>query len=460
MLLLILALLAISDYVEVDSITLTSFISPADEEGGIVVEPSAEDPIQFELPLPSDVDVEDEDQRAEMEKASEEAREIREDQNPAVELPDVDLVRERLTAETSDRSHFIARDPRLRVEIVRREGGTTLTEAAVARGLSWLARHQNRDGSWSLEDYEDSHRPSNDGDAAATALALLPFLGAGQTHEYGRYKETVSAGLLWLLSRQKENGDLRAGMESQMGMYAHGQATIVLVEALALSGDERFRAPAQHAINFIVDAQHEQGGWRYRPGQAGDTSVLGWQLMALQSARSPGLNLDVPDTALKLASYYLDLSSSAEGALYAYQPSQKNRPTETMTVEALLCRMYLGWPQNDARLAAGLKWASDRAMPSRREKNVYYWYYATQAFHNYGGEMWEDWNSEMQDVLVELQDTRGRNAGSWNPDGFEYGNIGGRIYVTALAVCTLEVYYRHLPIFRRIELDSTAANGQ
>lgn len=451
-LVLLLALLAISDYVEMDSITLSSFVGTTDEEGGIEIDAAEDSPMQFELPLPPDADLEDEDEREELEEAASDARELREDENPSAELPDLNSVRDHLSSSPSERSHFVARDPRMRVEMVQREGGTTVTEAAVARGLNWLARHQNQDGSWSLEDYERSNKRSNEGDAAATSLALLPFLGAGQTHEYGRYKENVAAGLMWLLTHQEDDGDLRAGMTSQMGMYAHGQATIVLVEALALSGDERFRGPAQRAINFIVDAQHELGGWRYRPGQEGDTSVLGWQLMALQSARSPGVGLEVPDTTLKLASYYLDLCSETEGALYSYQPRTKDTPTETMTAEALLCRMYLGWSHDDPRFEAGLNWLADRAMPSKRDKNIYYWYYATQTFHNYGGPKWDEWNRKMQHVLVDLQETRGRHAGSWSPSGFEYGSIGDRIYVTALAVCTLEVYYRHLPIYRRVDL--------
>ena len=46
---------------------------------------------------------------------------------------------------------------------------------------------------------------------------------------------------------------------------------------------------------------------------------------------------------------------------------------------------------------------------------------------------------------------RGRDAGSWDPDG-PHASTGGRLYVTSLAVCTLEVYYRHAPIFRQIDL--------
>ena len=72
--------------------------------------------------------------------------------------------------------------------------------------------------------------------------------------------------------------------------------------------------------------------------------------------------------------------------------------------------------------------------------------------HHFGGPEWNEWNLRMRDVLVKSQETRGHAAGSWAPRG-DRADAGGRIYMTALAVCTLEVYYRHLPIFRQIELE-------
>ena len=85
-------------------------------------------------------------------------------------------------------------------------------------------------------------------DTAGTSLVLLPYLGAGQTHLTGRYKDAVSAGLRWLVQHQAPNGDLRAGSSGNSGMYAHGQATIVLCEAFAMTGDEELRVPAQKAV--------------------------------------------------------------------------------------------------------------------------------------------------------------------------------------------------------------------
>lgn len=450
-----------------NGITLSTAISVADEEGAEV---QIEDPnreLDFEAPLPRDADLSDAEVKKALIRADQEAKEIRVDDEPLAPLPDLQEVKRSLTRRQGQSSRFIARDPRMRVEILKKEGGTSLTEAAVARGLRWLAKVQNSDGSWSLHDYKYHYRKNNQGDMAATALALLPFLGAGQTHEYGKYKKTVADGLRWIIAHQdKESGDLRTDLSDQIAMYAHGQAAIVLVEAYAVTGDERFRKPAQLAIDFIVGAQktsnsrRARGGWRYRPHQTGDTSVFGWQMMALQSALSPQLGLEVPRKTLLLAQDYLDTVGNSKkrgvpaGTFYGYLRNSNH--TTAMTAEALLCRIYLGWKRNDVRLKIATEYMLDKGMPSTRESgryNLYYIYYATQLFHHYGGPEWEKWNDEMQDVLVGLQETEGTYAGSWDPDSFRWGEGGKRIYTTALAVCTLEVYYRHLPLFKQLDID-------
>ncbi len=459
---LILALIVIGGDKKLrESIVLSTSVDSVREPGGIFRIEDPLDQLQDDLPLASQLTKSDRELRDVLLRANQDARELTVDPNPVAPQIDINALRENVTTRPAQQMSFAARDPRVRSEIVRREGGTMMTEAAVARGLRWLASVQNRDGSWSLRDYRTHDRPNNPGDAMATSLAMLPFLGAGQTHEFGIYKQTVARGLGWLIEHQIENGDLRAGYSGQAGMYAHGQAAIVLCEALAMTGDEQFREPAQRAIHFIEQAQHDEGGWRYQPGQAGDTSVFGWQVMALQSARAPRLGLEVDSATLKLADYFLDLVAASrraaarencpEGALYCYQKSSGH--SAAITAEAILCRMYLGWKRDDPRLIAAINWLIDENMPSEDEQNIYYWYYGTQAMHHFGGQPWEIWNSRMRELLIGSQESRGRYPGSWDPDGFRWGGQGGRIYTTALAVCTLEVYYRHLPLFKQIKLD-------
>jgi hypothetical protein len=397
---------------------------------------------EFELPLPTKEIPESQAAKDALIAADQDARELRLDPNaPLPLLADIEEVKQKLKSSSAGQSMLLARDPRLRVEMVQQEGGTTLTEAAVSRGLRYIAEQQNEDGGWGL-----SGRRS---EAAGTSLALLPFLGAGQTHQIGIYKDEISAGLRWLLEHQGEDGDLRHGTGGNHGMYAHGQAAIVLCEAYKMTGDEQFRAAAQKSIDFIVAAQHPRGGWRYKPGEEGDLSVTGWQLMALQSAKAA--HLDVPPQAMDRAAAYLDEVSSNGGARYGYQRGRS--PSESMTAEGLLSRMYLGWNLRlNPELGDGIKWLEQNHPPDARKPNMYYWYYATQAMHHHGGPEWERWNLKLRDILVNSQETRGDMAGSWTPQE-SHDRTGGRLYMTSLAVCTLEIYYRHAPLFRQIKLD-------
>jgi len=340
------------------------------------------------------------------------------------------------------------RDPAVRRAIALQQGGTDETEAAVALGLAWLARHQNADGSWSLDRFHLAPKASSktgmgfvSSDTAATALALMAFLGAGQTHRQGKYRETVASGLRWLTYQQQSNGDLRGRGSGRM--YAHGLAAIVLCEAYAMTNDPWLRLPAQRAVDFIVAAQHPAGGWRYEPGQAGDTSVVGWQLMALQSARMHYL-LYVPEETLRRASSFLDsVKHDYNGGTYGYLPG--SHATPAMTAQALLSRLYLGWPTTHRGVRAGVQWLLSEHLPNIDNPNIYYWYYGTQLMHHVGGTAFRRWNYVMRPILLEMQHRSGPDAGSWPPTG-AWATEGGRLFMTALAVCTLEVYYRHMPL--------------
>ncbi len=369
-LLVLLGLLNLPEEVPVRGITLSTAISGRVRSGGRVRLESTDEP-QFDLPVPQRDRPQNEIQRQALVLADQDARRIRLDpraQDP--HLPPLAEVRRLIGTDRAQRM-FAVRDPRVRVDLVQREGGTTWTEAAVARGLRWMAQHQRSDGSWSLDRFAESGdcrgRCSGQAqlwsDSAATALCLLPFLGAGQTHRFGGYQDVVDKGLSWLVAHQDYDGDLRIDSRGTTAMYAHGQATIVLCEAYAMTGDPQLRSAAQAAIDFIVAAQHPAGGWRYRPGEEGDTSVLGWQLMALQSARVAGLY--VPRETWQAAERYLDRAMTADGVTYAYRPGQG--PSHVMTAEALLCRMYLGGDLQEAGLRRD--WNCSRKTIRRVERN-------------------------------------------------------------------------------------------
>ena len=350
------------------------------------------------------------------------------------------------------RSMFAGRSDARRGKLLESGGGTRESENAVDSGLQWLKKHQHPSGNWSLNQFHQvdgcQGRCGDQGcgtlsDTAATGLALLPFLGRGYTHRGKAYNKLIRSALTWILADQNDNGSFDS--IGYGNMYAHAQATIALCEALSMTGDTRLLLkPATAAVAYIVDAQSDGGGWRYRPKDPGDTSVQGWQIMALGSAVDAGIAVDA--NVFAQSNRFLDTTSADKvGGLYSYQPG--GTVTPTMTAEALLCRQYCGWSSTHGGLKFGVDYLS-RNLPKRDTTNMYYWYYATQVLHHWGGDEWKRWNDTIRELLIETQETAGHKRGSWAPHGTGHDRGGGRVYMTALALCTLEVYYRHLPIFR------------
>jgi hypothetical protein len=343
-----------------------------------------------------------------------------------------------------------------RSQMVSRYGGTPGSELAVNSALKWLAKHRMGDGGWTFQltaapdcggKCSGSGRLTV-GRIAATGLALLPFLGAGQTHREGEYRNVVKEGLFYL-TRQMKNTPLGGALNEPGGrMYSHGIAAIALCEAYAMTGDRALHVPAQQAVNFICRVQDPVGGgWRYEPFQPGDTSVVGWQVMALKS----GLfgQLSVPSQVLRKASEFLDHVQAEEGALYGYTFPGDGPAT---TAIGLLCRMHLGWTKDTPALKRGVQILSQLG-PSPGD--MYFDYYATQVFRHWEGDAWKRWNERMRDLLVASQYQKGHERGSWfMPEGDYGATMGGRLYCTAMATMILEVYYRHMPIYSKRTLEA------
>jgi hypothetical protein len=343
---------------------------------------------------------------------------------------------------------FFGRSGATREYALRNGGGTTASEAAVARGLKWLVRVQLPDGRWKLDHPAFKDKGSIDNDVAATAMGLLPLLAAGKTHKPAKdnpYDKPVEKGLLFLLRRQDKKTGFLGEKSAHHGSYGHGLATITLCEAYGLTQDSNLRRSAQMAINYIVMAQHDAGGWRYTPGQAGDLSVTGWMVMALKSALMAGL--DVPAISLRKTQNYLEASCDTKTEGYGYTGPGSS---PVMTAVGLLCRQYLqSWGPQNIRMIKAVDNYIKRTPPTTR--NCYYYYYATQVMHHFGGEAWKNWNEQMREFLVKTQDgdQNSPGFGSWPSAGDPWATSGGRLMITSLNLLTLEVYYRYLPLYYR-----------
>lgn len=339
-------------------------------------------------------------------------------------------------------------------------GGTKESEEAVQLGLQWLAAQQVADGSWGKEGGGGKAGKAGRAatDTTATALALLPFLARGETHKgsetINTYTKQVERGLQFLIAHQKSDGDLRGGSS----MYTHALATMALCEAYNLTNDPMLKGPCQRAIDFLVKAQARDGGWRYTvaPPQA-DLSVTSWCLMALKSGHMAGIVVDT--SVMEKATGFLRKVSRDDGG-YGYVPGQPGHSPPTpavMTAAGLVCRQYLHSSSGHAGGAEDVR-SSDMTRgvdiilknpPQRNVKNFYYWYYSMYAMLPIGGEPWKQWNPQVRDLVVSLQNkTNSKNKGSWDHEGTYQLTAAGRVGVTSLALLTLEVYYRHLPLNR------------
>ncbi|WP_442506321.1 prenyltransferase/squalene oxidase repeat-containing protein [Novipirellula sp. SH528] len=350
------------------------------------------------------------------------------------------------------------RTPEGRKQLGERFGATADSEQAVENALQWLANHQRSNGSWSFnleldpcngrcshsKDSPDTATPST----GATGLALLAFLGAGYTHQSGKYEKVVRDGLYYLRSAAAE---AEAGVDWQQGsMYGHGIALMAVAEALYMSrnpsneqGDADLRELVSLAMTFTTYAQHRDGSWGYLPGSPGDTTQTGWQVLSLVATRRNKIPLHY-HTLPKARDFVLSTSPDAH---YAFAYKAGDKPDATNTAIGLTLLMYLGKTPYEVPMDKAL---SAMAKRGPRLTNVYHDYYGTLALHHSRHSGWDRWNTRVRDHLVRTQATSGHEAGSWHFSD-EFGDTGGRLYTTAMAAMILEVYYRYLPLYDEIE---------
>lgn len=328
---------------------------------------------------------------------------------------------------------------------------------AIDRGLEFLSRVQLDDGRWqfrSLRSHLDPNAelPGPRADVAATGLALLAFLGAGHDHLEGRYHCAVDDAIQFLVRTQRPRGEFFpdegpvAGELTQF--YSHGMATLALCEAFGMTGDERLRAPAQRALDYLAGAhRHVPGAWRFLPGLDADAATISWQLATLRSGQLAGLEVD-PRTI-----------EAAKAYVAKRREEEQQSSTATTTAVGLAMQLHLGRPRNDAELRPAAETLRshppefveasrpatalvDSAADNPR-RDTYYWYYGSEAMFYLGGNDWRAWSEQLYPRLIETQVSTGPFVGSWDPQTSR-PRTAGRLYVTAMNLLSLEIQNRRL----------------
>jgi hypothetical protein len=294
---------------------------------------------------------------------------------------------------------------------------------------------------------------------AQTGLALLALQAAGN-YESNRekYSDHVRLGLKWLIEHQRQEGALVNPRASQDGdyyrqfMYEHAIAAFALAEACAvrraqgLQDEPALRNAAVRAIQFIEQQQHEDGGWRYttQKQEGSDVSVSGWAMLALKSAREAEIPVS-QDTIERTRKFFE--SCATQSGRTSYQAGA-GEGSDAITAVGMLTHLLLLKDPTASLVKSSAKYLADQAEGYRDRvrggtAEFYTLYNATLAMYQVGGADWDRWNAAVRDAVVANQ-TKGPGCerGSWDPKGTYRGNVGGRIYSTALATLMLEVYYR------------------
>ncbi|MEM8782481.1 MAG: prenyltransferase/squalene oxidase repeat-containing protein [Planctomycetota bacterium] len=301
-------------------------------------------------------------------------------------------------------------------------------QAAVQRGLAFLADAQADDGSFGGERY-GRH-------VGITGIAGLAFLADGHMPGRGAYGENVRRAAEFIINHAGESG-LIAADTSHGPMYGHGYAALFLGELYGQTQDPRLRDVLQKAIRLIVDTQNDEGGWRYHPRPFdADISVTITQIMALRSARNAGLS--VPKATIDRAIAYVRQCQNPGDGGFRYMLSQGNSayPRSAAGVASL---QYAGVYEDDA-VTKGLAYLM-RSLQANLSGGGHYFYghyYAAQATFLAGGEHWATWFPAMRAELLNRQ----AEDGSWT-------SSHGASYATGMSLLILQIPNRLLPIFQR-----------
>lgn len=350
-----------------------------------------------------------------------------------------------------------------------RAAGGAAAEQALKDALDWLKNHQSEDGSWDCDGFMSNCGKIGSGecegpgnathDVGVTALALLAFLGDNNTTTQGEYKEVVQRGIAWLKDQQDPDSGLFGEQSSHDFIYDHAIATLAMCEAYYFSKSPLIKRPVQKAVELIIRARNPYNAWRYAIPPIGDndTSVTGWMVFALASAKDAGIKVDY-ESAFEGAVSFLDEVSdpsngrvgySAFGELSSRTPFNEHYPRENgeaMTAVGLLARVFLHQTpdttpimKKHADLIVSKKPVWD---PEGLSNDMYYWYYGTYALYQMGKPWWPEWEKAMKPAVVDSQRKDGDQKGSWDPIG-PWGFSGGRVYSTAVMTLCIEVYFRY-----------------
>lgn len=327
---------------------------------------------------------------------------------------------------------------------------TAKAEKAIERGLAYLARTQSRDGAW--RDGGNYGRYP----VCMTAIGGLGLMAGGNTPVAGRYAENVRQAVEFVIGSQQEDGFLNRNGQSSRGMYGHGFALLFLAEAYGMEQDStrqaRLKRTLEKAVKLTAKAQSDAGGWYYSPNSNSDEgSVTITQVQGLRAARNAGIH--VPRQVIEKGIEYINKSANKDGGI-AYRASSRGSSRPPITAAAVAVLYNAG--QYNSPVAIRAMDYLDKLLAGSRNRlfgghKFYSMLYLSQAKYLMVGvknddgkpvqteNSWAEYFATVRDDLINSQ----QDDGGW------MGDSVGTTYGTGIALLTLQLPYRYMPILQR-----------
>lgn len=343
----------------------------------------------------------------------------------------------------------------------RAEGDWEITpqsEAALERGLSWLAQNQRAEGNWESNDL------------GLVSMGALAFLADGHLPGRGKYGQNVERALNYVLTHAKPSGLLNMA-DAHRDMYNHGLSTFVLGQAYGMTNDTRIGGVLERALKLITNTQCRDGGWDYQASvqdNGHDLSLAVMQAKALRSAVDSGF--EVPPEVIKLAIKDVREHYSSKGGQQNENDQQREpgqftymkgggNPTLAMAAAGVVCLQEFG-QYDDWRIAKNMEIIGAHVQQLNKTPNrdgrpgvpggAYTIYYVAQAMYQVGGTHWKKGYPVLRDHLIACQV---RAPGDVHQDGCWHdtqylGGGPGDLYCTAVCCFALAIPNRYLPILQ------------
>lgn len=339
---------------------------------------------------------------------------------------------------------------------------TPESEAALDRGLAWLARNQGPEGNW------DSN------DLGLVATGALAFLAAGHLPGRGEYGENVERAIGYVVRNAKPSGLLNIA-DPQRDMYNHGLSAFVLGQAYGMTSDARVGGTLDRGLKLIYQTQAKDGGWDYqarRLDRGHDLSLVVMQAKAIRSAVDSGL--EVPPEVVRLAIRSVrEHYKPANGVRDVNDPRQQEGPgtftydgqreTTAMAAAGVVCLQEFGqyddWRIPKTMVGLRKNVLGFRADPRRdgqlpQQLDPYTLYYICQALYQVGGEDWRELYPVLRERILECQFQRPGDIddGHWTSNRWLHGKPA-KLYGTSVACFMLAIPNRYLPILQEGKIE-------